>query len=873
VRKGSEKEDGSLADSPGASPKQTSRKDARIKLRRSLTSMGAAVQQAVEKAKADAKAAGTSPAATGGTSDSRSSATSLQFPLSSSASKSASGSATPAVLSRSPSASPMPEQGRASGGELSSMVSNSRGSGGVEEVNGVLYITREEVKVEKSKVFIIDAARIAKEKAEKAEKERKVKERAAEQKRKKQEEAAEKLKKSSEAAAAKEASRLARERMTNLLAEQSKAKRLAAEEAEKERLANGVTTTEGSVRRIKLTPSARTKEAEAEARRKAEREMHPDFDAEEAEDAVPPPEDDAPEKEDSTPAPRRAHTRTSSRATISGGLASLLQKAAPRAAKQAKKLIGTRMVNAAKKGDVEELRKILLEEFGKSASPDKLNKTAETKAEFMNRVDKNGSGVLHHSVWPGHVEFMAAALSAGANPNLQNTRKNGAIHLAVERGHEDVIRLLLRYGSDPILINSNGHAPFQVLPSLKEQLQWASFLYLTLEAIWKVANPEWVPEVEREQENGQQQQEEGEEEGNGTKTPDAGSRTPDASSAGAKTPEAAGTISPAAPIASAVAVPESGSTTPGVAPSHSDDLSSSPSTLALLDSSHDYTPLVSLNPATPVWLAELSSVFQKKDIARIHTKQLQSKVLTVMRMGLLKGIASAALAAKPAAATPEGSLSPPQSGLMRSPSPQDRSMSPLPGDLTSPPSSARSTLAPGVKPPPSTAPNGLASLLRKMKVTKKGSTGSGGGGSGKNSQRSSVEAGGATPPIGNSRRSSNEGAKVKTPSAVAPTTPVTVAATPVAATSPAATPASSGSLDAASTPANAAASPEATPAPAAAPVHAPLKFTLDLAPQPVPTGPVAAVKTSSIFSASIEDMYEKPEEKKKASSSFWPFKK
>jgi hypothetical protein len=222
---------------------------------------------------------------------------------------------------------------------------------------------------------------------------------------------------------------------------------------------------------------------------------------------------------------------------------------------------------------------------------------------------------LFHAGWFGHEEFIAALLEGGADPNLQNLKRNTCMHLAVERGHDSIVRLLLRHGADPLLTNVNGDAPFQVLPSPKEQLQWASFLFITLEAIWKKANPGWVlPEIERED---------------------------------ATTNAASGALSSEASPALSRAVTFNDGTKAGAAESAADALTNSSGsnggavdnsdvTPVQLDDSADHSALGVLSPMTPAWLSELSTIFQKRDASRAHTKLLAARVMhmvsSTMRM-------------------------------------------------------------------------------------------------------------------------------------------------------------------------------------------------------------------------------------------------
>ena len=680
-------------------------------------------------------------------------------------------------------------------------------SGNIEESGGIIYITRDvDVVDKKPKVLVIDPARIAREKAERqAELARRL-ERQAERDRKKAEEIEEKRKKEAEAAAAKEATRIAREKMTNMLSEQAKQRRL--EEAER---AAAVAAANASDDRRSRAGAAslrrRNLEAEAEARRKVAREMNPDYEPEEGETEAGESHDDDHTAEQHQPITSQA-TRRQMRASVAP-IDLLTKKMAPRPPKAAKKLIPPRLINAAKKGDIDEAKKILVEEFGKLAhapSCDKPNKNGETRSEFLNRVDKNGSSVLHHAVWPGHAHFMSYMLQQGANVNLQNTRLNTVMHLAVERGHGDVIRLLLRYGADPTLVNSNGCMPFQVVPNVKEQLHWASFLYMTLEAIWKTANPGWVPEEEDDID----------EDANSSTTPITESATA-AVAAGTGTEDAgmpleasssAVTLRPFHSHQSSTDANSAGSQTPDVASpggdaaylpdGDNDDPTGTPPIMIPFDTSHDYTPLTTLNPWTPQWLSELLRIFRKKDSVRTRTRSLQSKMLSIMRMGLLRGATM-------------NSNQPTPIFTSGSPQAMETPSSFTSDHLPSQPSSARSTLVKTAG--GNGANNGLANLLHKMKL------------SGKNSQRSSIEVGVITPTTA-SRRSSQE--VDKTTKVPMPPTTSTVSVT----LSPITSPPSSSAIQ---------------PMPSTTLFPSSSTSTL-----PPPT--VTTVKTMSIFSMSLKEM-------------------
>jgi len=507
-------------------------------------------------------------------------------------------------------------------------------------LGNIIYITRDVVKAEK-RTTALPAGVSAKEKArmDAAEKERK--QRQAERERLKKQEADEKKAAAAEAAAAKESSRLAREKMKNMLAEQGlqrqreKEAREAAERlerAEKEKEERAAKAAAASrpgampsfLSRLRQRGGAGGAE-ESEARRKLRQELDPSLEAGAANDGE---QDDDASSTTATHAPAEPRSKASRAAArmsmapgtklLVGATSATTSASPPAASKKKLLLLPARLITAAKHGDLDELRRVLQEEFGSThpspGAPSKSN-PSETCAAFLNRGDKNGSALLAHAVWPGFEDFIAVLLELGANPDNQNLKRNTCMHLAVERGHDSIVRLLLRHGADPLLVNMNGDAPFQVLPSPKEQLQWASFLHITLEAIWKTANPGWV----------------------------APEKDEDASAA------ASAAVSPAlSRMVTFTEVPKSPPQQPAEDPlmnsmgGGSDAVDSSE--LAVLDESADHSPLGPLNPSTPLWLRVLSQVVATKDASRTHTKQLLSRMTASMPPpNALSVVASAAV--------------------------------------------------------------------------------------------------------------------------------------------------------------------------------------------------------------------------------------
>ena len=811
-----------------------------------------------------------------------------------------------------------------------------------EHQSGVIYITRE-VSSSKKRVTLLNPAITAAEKAEKAAKEKERLRRYAERDQKKREAEEEKKYRQAEAEAAAESRAAARERMKNHLAEQGIQRQKEKEAREKAEREAALAAERAAAEEEKSNPSkprpgvpsflariARTKQdaAETEARTKLRQELNPEIEeGTEEDDAA------AAEAEDGEQVvPLGTHKR--SKKGSDGGMegdvttdresrrmsrlptsARIMMLADPKRANAstsvAKKkpllLVSLRMINAAKRGDVDELRKILSEEFGSGAnkSSDK-NKSGETRAEFLNRPDKNGSSALFHAVWPGHEEFMALLLEEGASANYQNTRRNTVMHLAVERGHDSIVRLLLRHGANPLISNNNNHASFQVLPNTREQLQWASFLYITLEAIWKKANPNWAPD----------------EEASATAT------ATDGATAVGNSPAPTGAVTSPADTVSPDASKPAADGDSDATKSSAIDVGSDE--MHVLDDSQDHSVLSALSPNTPMWLNELYQIFQRKDTSRTHTKHLQTKVLGIMRMTTgFRGIAAVAAAAaaksKHAAANKEAAN---KEALVNSGGSRDVTFD--------------SAAAPGPRGSlTSSSGGGLANLLKQMKRSSKKSTkktgsidstastgsgkdGAGTGGSGKNSARGSLEVhnsqpssspntgrrgsteftqGGATAASGSSRRSHHvKGASGSPPlsSRSSATAPVIVmpnastssnssttktrdrvgsptaghrAMSPTPATTAVGTAATSGSSPAAAAASAAAPASTASPDPPA-PTPTPVSVVLFPSASTVPAPTAAKVKTFSIFSASLQDMDEPAANKrgsaeKQAGFSIW----
>ena len=98
------------------------------------------------------------------------------------------------------------------------------------------------------------------------------------------------------------------------------------------------------------------------------------------------------------------------------------------------------------------------------------------RLEFINMKDKNGSTAIFHTVWPGHFFALRMLLQRGADPNIQNVKKNTALHLAVERGHKNLIRCLLEYKADPTLRNAADLLCFQTPANPEDRVLMERFI-------------------------------------------------------------------------------------------------------------------------------------------------------------------------------------------------------------------------------------------------------------------------------------------------------------------------------------------------------------------------------------------------------------
>jgi len=735
-------------------------------------------------------------------------------------------------------------------------------------VNGVIYITiPAEVSSKKQTITISlpNARDLAKEKREREEAIRARLERQAERDRKKAEER-EKAKeaKRAEMEAAKEASRMARERMKRLLVEQAiqRKKEAGAREKEKEAeaAAAAAAAEEKPGRQQRTRPRVR-EVVESEHRRKMRQEMDPNNDHDT--------QDDQPQHQQSGSTQAQEDHKSDSKKPSSSSSSFSIQFSIPNPAPRRgrKLLIPDRLVAAAKKGDLEELRESIREEFGSSTKPSSsshssssaTNKEKETRMEFMNRVDKNGSSVLFHAAWPGHVSFIRHALQYGADPDVQNMRRNTAMHLAVERGHDQVVLELLRFGANPTLKNQLGLMPATVLGASKEIMAASAFAFVHLENMWKKQNPAWIMEEHQEE------QEQHEEDATHDDTKDEANPSEqadiDAKDEDGKDPEDG--VKRASDHRLSSSIDAGHSRKPSLERQPSTGSAIVPEALLSTDPS-DVSAAVTLPPSVPQWLRILKDLFLHKGEVRAHTK----KMVSVVKMTMLRRMHQA------------------HTTIQQKPEDETQSHAPDTGRRQ--------------RGHDATAEEGedknMASVLRRLKSTshaasaQDGTTNNNNNSSvshkndktGKKSRRSSLHNRSATVSAAPSRRSSGQFNWAETTdqshSSATSTPPLHSRRASTELKAPASMPQQSpghvGSKSPAAPPDNpsAAAAPttdtatvHASVAAHAAPLH---PDAAKPAESSASTAPTPTVKTSSIFSESLKDIEEKDKDKEKKSSVF-----
>jgi len=87
---------------------------------------------------------------------------------------------------------------------------------------------------------------------------------------------------------------------------------------------------------------------------------------------------------------------------------------------------------AAKTGDIEQLKRILSE-----------------NPSLVNSPDKDQMTPLHHAVDAGKLEAASLLIKMSADVNAVNFKKETPLHMAAYKGNADAVKLLLKHGADP----------------------------------------------------------------------------------------------------------------------------------------------------------------------------------------------------------------------------------------------------------------------------------------------------------------------------------------------------------------------------------------------------------------------------------------
>lgn len=72
------------------------------------------------------------------------------------------------------------------------------------------------------------------------------------------------------------------------------------------------------------------------------------------------------------------------------------------------------------------------------------------RMDFVNQHDTEGNPLIHQAVFyeSTGTAILTLLLDYGANPNLQNNRKNTAMHLGCQLNHRRALRQLIFYGAE-----------------------------------------------------------------------------------------------------------------------------------------------------------------------------------------------------------------------------------------------------------------------------------------------------------------------------------------------------------------------------------------------------------------------------------------
>lgn len=105
------------------------------------------------------------------------------------------------------------------------------------------------------------------------------------------------------------------------------------------------------------------------------------------------------------------------------------------------------MLRAAKRGDMNEVRRLLAQD-----------------GSLVTTRDADGSTPLHCAAWKGHADIARLLIEAGANLNDENENDHWGttpLHAAAHGNRRAVAQVLLDHGADLTVRNLNGRTPLQ----------------------------------------------------------------------------------------------------------------------------------------------------------------------------------------------------------------------------------------------------------------------------------------------------------------------------------------------------------------------------------------------------------------------------
>jgi len=93
------------------------------------------------------------------------------------------------------------------------------------------------------------------------------------------------------------------------------------------------------------------------------------------------------------------------------------------------------------------------------------------RVDYVNQHDSEGNPLIHQAVYyeAGATTILTLLLDYGANPDLQNNRRNTAMHLACQLNHRRAIRQLIMYGAEHQCDNWEHLHPYQMVSDVKEE--------------------------------------------------------------------------------------------------------------------------------------------------------------------------------------------------------------------------------------------------------------------------------------------------------------------------------------------------------------------------------------------------------------------